>query len=385
MTDIAIVAAVRTPVGSFRGAFAPLSAVDLGAAVVRGLLERCQLPAAAVDELIFGQVLTAGCGQNPARQTALRAGLPVDTPAVTVNLVCGSGLKAVQQAVQAIRCGDAGIVIAGGQESMSNAPYLMHGARDGLRFGHASLQDSMIQDGLWDAFNDYHMGITAENLADAFDISRERQDAFAASSQRKAAAAIAAGRFREEIVPVSVPQGMRLPERLLIAHFWHPPHLIPLVEVVPGSATLPHLAREVSDFCAACALEAVVLNRAAPGFVGNRLQFALLREALHIVHSGIASPEVVDQVMRASLGRRYAMVGPLEAADMTGLATVQDICQHLLPELASGTEMMSLVAEKVARGDTGARSGQGFYRWDEARHQRIQSRREHQLRFALKP
>ncbi|HFE2746245.1 TPA: 3-hydroxyacyl-CoA dehydrogenase family protein [Klebsiella pneumoniae] len=171
----------------------------------------------------------------------------------------------------------------------------------------------------------------------------------------------------------------------LIAHFWHPPHLIPLVEVVPGSATLPHLARQVSDFCAACALEAVVLNRAAPGFVGNRLQFALLREALHIVHSGIASPEVVDQVMRASLGRRYAMVGPLEAADMTGLATVQDICQHLLPELASGTEMMSLVAEKVARGDTGARSGQGFYRWDEARHQRIQSRREHQLRFALKP
>lgn len=211
MTDIAIVAAVRTPVGSFRGAFAPLSAVDLGAAVVRGLLERCQLPAAAVDELIFGQVLTAGCGQNPARQTALRAGLPVDTPAVTVNLVCGSRLKAVQQAVQAIRCGDAGIVIAGGQESMSNAPYLMHGARDGLRFGHASLQDSMIQDGLWDAFNDYHMGITAENLADAFDISRERQDAFAASSQRKAAAAIAAGRFREEIVPVSVPQGKKPP------------------------------------------------------------------------------------------------------------------------------------------------------------------------------
>ena len=178
---------------------------------------------------------------------------------------------------------------------------------------------------------------------------------------------------------------MRYPQRLLIAHFWHPPHLIPLVEVVPGSATLPHLARQVSDFCAACALEAVVLNRAAPGFVGNRLQFALLREALHIVHSGIASPEVVDQVMRASLGRRYAMVGPLEAADMTGLATVQDICQHLLPELASGTEMMSLVAEKVARGDTGARSGQGFYRWDEALRQRIQSRREHQLRFALKP
>ncbi|HEM8089874.1 TPA: acetyl-CoA C-acetyltransferase [Klebsiella aerogenes] len=211
MKEVAIVCALRTPIGSFRGALSSLSAVELGAAVVRGLLERTQLPASAVDELIFGQVLTAGCGQNPARQTSLRAGLPVETPAVTVNLVCGSGLKAVQQAVQAIRSGEAEIVIAGGQESMSNAPYLVQGARDGLRFGHASMQDSMIQDGLWDAFNDYHMGITAENLADAFDISRPQQDAFAALSQRKAAAAIAAGRFQAEIVPLSVPQGKKAP------------------------------------------------------------------------------------------------------------------------------------------------------------------------------
>lgn len=211
MKEVAIVCALRTPIGSFRGALSSLSAVELGAAVVHGLLERTQLPACAVDELIFGQVLTAGCGQNPARQTALRAGLPVETPAVTVNLVCGSGLKAVQQAVQAIRSGEAEIVIAGGQESMSNAPYLVQGARDGLRFGHASMQDSMIQDGLWDAFNDYHMGITAENLADAFDISRPQQDAFAALSQRKAAAAIAAGRFQAEIVPLSVPQGKKAP------------------------------------------------------------------------------------------------------------------------------------------------------------------------------
>ncbi|HBY9526107.1 TPA: acetyl-CoA C-acetyltransferase [Klebsiella aerogenes] len=211
MKEVAIVCALRTPIGSFRGALSSLSAVELGAAVVRGLLERTRLPASAVDELIFGQVLTAGCGQNPARQTALRAGLPVETPAVTVNLVCGSGLKAVQQAVQAIRSGEAEIVIAGGQESMSNAPYLVQGARDGLRFGHASMQDSMIQDGLWDAFNDYHMGITAENLADAFDISRPQQDAFAALSQRKAAAAIAAGRFQAEIVPLSVPQGKKAP------------------------------------------------------------------------------------------------------------------------------------------------------------------------------
>ncbi|EPJ7275659.1 TPA: 3-hydroxyacyl-CoA dehydrogenase family protein [Raoultella ornithinolytica] len=185
--------------------------------------------------------------------------------------------------------------------------------------------------------------------------------------------------------PDSLAAGMIHPQRLLIAHFWHPPHFIPLVEVVHGSATRPDLPALVSDFFATAALEAVVLQRAAPGFVGNRLQFALLREALHIVHSGIASPEVVDRVMRASLGRRYAMVGPLEAADMTGLATVQDICQHLLPELAGGAQMMELVAEKVARGETVARSGQGFYRWDNARMARIQSRREHLLRYALKP
>ena len=172
---------------------------------------------------------------------------------------------------------------------------------------------------------------------------------------------------------------------LLIAHFWHPPHFIPLVEIVPGTATKAEYLRELQQWLLSMQLEAVVLDRAAPGFVGNRLQFALLREALHIVKSGIASAEVVDQVMRASLGRRYAMVGPLEAADMTGLSTVQDICRHLLPELATGSEMMSLVADKVANGDTGLRSGQGFYRWDDSRKEYIQQRREHQLRFALKP
>lgn len=175
------------------------------------------------------------------------------------------------------------------------------------------------------------------------------------------------------------------PERLLIAHFWNPPHFIPLVEIVPGTATKAEYLHELQQLLLSMQLEAVVLDRAAPGFVGNRLQFALLREALHIVKSGIASAEVVDQVMRASLGRRYAMVGPLEAADMTGLSTVQDICQHLLPTLATGSDMMSLVADKVANGDTGLRSGQGFYRWDDSRKEYIQQRREHQLRFALKP
>ncbi|MBO1807741.1 3-hydroxyacyl-CoA dehydrogenase family protein [Serratia ureilytica] len=178
---------------------------------------------------------------------------------------------------------------------------------------------------------------------------------------------------------------MTHPQRLLIAHFWHPPHLIPLVEIVPGSATEPRHLAAVQALLGEMALEAVLLERAAPGFVGNRLQFAVLREALHIVHSGIASAEVVDQVMRASLGRRYAMVGPLEAADMTGLPTVADIARHLFPELATGDEMMALVEQRLQRGDTGQRSGRGFYLWDEARRERIQRRRAHQLRFALKP
>lgn len=216
MKNVMIVGATRTPIGSFRGSLSTLSAVELGAVVVRRLLADSQRAADEADELIFGQVLTAGCGQNPARQTAIAAGLPVSTPATTVNLVCGAGLKAVQLAAQAIRCGDAEVVIAGGQESMSNAPYLLDGARSGLRFGHTGLQDSMIVDGLWDAFNDYHMGITAENVARQYGISREQQDAFAAGSQQKAASAIESARFEAEIAPVTVKQGKKPP--LVIRH-----------------------------------------------------------------------------------------------------------------------------------------------------------------------
>ncbi|EPT0358798.1 acetyl-CoA C-acetyltransferase [Enterobacter cloacae subsp. dissolvens] len=216
MKNVMIVGATRTPIGSFRGSLSTLSAVELGAVAVRRLLEESLLSAGDTDELIFGQVLTAGCGQNPARQTAIAAGLPVSTPATTVNLVCGAGLKAVQLATQAIRCGDAEVVIAGGQESMSNAPYLLDGARSGLRFGHTGLQDSMIVDGLWDAFNDYHMGITAENVARQYGISREQQDAFAAGSQQKAASAIESARFEAEITPVTVKQGKKPP--LVIRH-----------------------------------------------------------------------------------------------------------------------------------------------------------------------
>ena len=212
MKEVMIVGATRTPIGSFRGSLSPLSAVELGAVTVQRLLESSGLHPEQIDELVFGQVLTAGCGQNPARQTAITAGLPVSTPATTVNLVCGAGLKAVQLAAQAIRCGDADVVIAGGQESMSTAPYLLDGARSGLRFGHTGLQDSMITDGLWDAFNDYHMGITAENVAREYGISREQQDAFAFRSQQKAASAIETGRFDAEIAPVTVKQGKRAPQ-----------------------------------------------------------------------------------------------------------------------------------------------------------------------------
>ncbi|BCG24218.1 acetyl-CoA acetyltransferase [Pseudomonas tohonis] len=206
MQDVVIVAATRTAVGSFQGSLANIPAPELGAAVIRQLLAQTGLDGAQVDEVILGQVLTAGSGQNPARQAAILAGLPHAVPAMTLNKVCGSGLKALHLATQAIRCGDAEVIIAGGQESMSLAPYVMPGARPGLRMGHAKLVDTMIQDGLWDAFNDYHMGITAENLVEKYGISREAQDAFAAASQQKACAAIEGGRFKDEITPILIPQ-----------------------------------------------------------------------------------------------------------------------------------------------------------------------------------
>ena len=206
MQDVVIVAATRTAIGSFQGALASIPAPQLGAAVIRRLLAQTGLAASEVDEVILGQVLTAGSGQNPARQAAIKAGLPHAVPALTLNKVCGSGLKALHLGAQAIRCGDAEVIIAGGQENMSLAHYVMPGARTGLRMGHAQMVDTLISDGLWDAFNDYHMGITAENLVEKYAISREDQDAFAAKSQQKAVAAIEAGRFADEITPILIPQ-----------------------------------------------------------------------------------------------------------------------------------------------------------------------------------
>ncbi|BAE82428.1 acetyl-CoA C-acetyltransferase [Desulfitobacterium hafniense] len=206
MQDVVIVSAVRTPIASFGGALQGYGAVNLGALVIREAVQRAGIQGKQVDEVIMGNVLQAGLGQNPARQAALKAGLPVETTAQTINVVCGSGLKAVIAAAQAIRAGDAEIVAAGGMESMSDAAFLLEQARWGQRMGHGTLVDSMIKDGLWCAFNEYHMGITAENVAEKYGISRREQDEFAAWSQAKAVAAIAEGRFREEIVPVAIPQ-----------------------------------------------------------------------------------------------------------------------------------------------------------------------------------
>ena len=206
MRDVVIVAAKRTAVGSFGGGLSSLSADKLGSAVIKALLEETGVAADQVNEVVLGQVLTAGCGQNPARQASINAGIPASVPAMTINKVCGSGLKAVHMAVQAIRCGDAELMIAGGQESMSQAPQVLPNSRNGQRMGNWNMVDTMISDGLWDAFNDYHMGVTAENIVEKYGITREEQDEFAAASQQKAAAAIDAGYFESQIVPITIPQ-----------------------------------------------------------------------------------------------------------------------------------------------------------------------------------
>jgi acetyl-CoA C-acetyltransferase len=206
MTDIVIVSATRTAVGKFGGSLAKIPAPELGALTIRCALQRAKLDSAQVGEVIMGQVLTAGLGQNPARQAAIKAGLPITVPAMTINKVCGSGLKAVILAAEAIMAGDSEIVVAGGQENMSATPHLLQGSRDGFRMGDAKLVDGMIIDGLWDIYNQYHMGMTAENVAKEYGITREEQDKFAVASQNKAEAAQKAGKFKAEIVAVPIPQ-----------------------------------------------------------------------------------------------------------------------------------------------------------------------------------
>ncbi len=205
MEEVVIVGAARTAIGKFGGAIAKIAASDLGAHVIRNVLERAGVPPEQVSEVIMGQVLAAGCGQNPARQAAMRAGLPDMIPAMTINKVCGSGLKAAMLGAQSIANGDAELVVAGGQESMSLAPHVLPGSRDGFRMGEAKMIDSMVVDGLWDVYNQYHMGVTAENVAREQAVTREEQDEFALASQLKTEAAQKAGRFKDEIIPLEMP------------------------------------------------------------------------------------------------------------------------------------------------------------------------------------
>lgn len=204
MKDVVIVSACRTAIGKYGGAFKDVPAVDLGAVVIEEAIKRAGIAKDAVDEVVMGNVLQSGLGQNPARQAMIKAGMPVETPAMTINKVCGSGLRCVSLAAQIIKAGDADVIVAGGMENMSQAPYLVQKARWGYRMGDGKLVDEMIKDGLWDAFNNYHMGITAENVAEKFGVTREVQDELAASSQAKAVEAIKAGAFKDQIVPVVI-------------------------------------------------------------------------------------------------------------------------------------------------------------------------------------
>ena len=206
MSDVVIVSAARTAVGKFGGALASIPAPDLGAIVIKAALERAHVKPEQVDEVLMGNVLAAGLGQNPARQASLKAGLPFKVPAMTINRVCGSGLQAVMTAASEIKAGDADVIVAGGQENMSATPHILKGSRDGIKMGNTSLVDSMVIDGLWDVYNEYHMGVTAENVAKEFGITRQMQDEFAVASQNKAEAAQKAGKFKDEIVPVPIPQ-----------------------------------------------------------------------------------------------------------------------------------------------------------------------------------
>jgi len=204
--NVVIVAAVRTAIGTFGGSLSNIPAHELGAKVITGVLDRAGIKPEQIDEVIFGQVLTAGSGQNPARQAAVAAGIPYTTPCMTINKVCGSGLKSIHLAAQAIKCGDADIIVAGGQENMSLSPHVLPRSRNGVKMGDWNMEDSMILDGLWDAFNNYHMGVTAENISKKFNISREEQDEFSARSQQKCEAARNSGKFKDEIIPVEIPQ-----------------------------------------------------------------------------------------------------------------------------------------------------------------------------------
>jgi acetyl-CoA C-acetyltransferase len=331
VTEAVIVSAVRTPIGAFNGTLASVPATELGAVAVREALARAGVDAGQVDEVIMGNVLSAGLGQNPARQAAIRAGLPDRVAALTVNKVCGSGLKAVALAAQSIAAGDAEIVVAGGMENMSAAPYLLDQARTGYRMGDGKLIDSMIRDGLWCAFDDCHMGVTAENVAADYEVTREDQDAFAAESQRRAAAAITAGAFDDEIVAVLVPQ--RRGDPVAVTADEHPrpettaQTLASLRPAFQGGGTVTAgNASGINDGGAA----AVVMSRSRAEALGLEPLATIRSHASAGVPPRIMGMGPVEAVRKA-LGRAGVDVGDVDLVELNEAFAAQSlaVCREL--------------------------------------------------------
>ncbi len=305
--DVVILSACRTPVGRFLGALASVPATTMGALVINESLRRAGVEGNEIDEVILGNVLQAGLGQNPARQAVLQAGLPQETPALTINKVCGSGLKAVNLATQAIANGDADVIVAGGMESMSQAPYLLPKARQGYRMGDGTLVDSMIKDGLWCAMTDVHMGITAENVAEKYGITREMQDAFSAESQRRAGAAIAGGKFKDEIVPVEIPQ--RKGDPTIVDTDEHPR---PETTAEALAALRPAFKKDGT----VTAGNASGINDAAAAFVVTSREFAE-RRGLTPFASIVAQASAALDPAYMGMGPFYATKKVLDKAGMT--------------------------------------------------------------------
>jgi acetyl-CoA C-acetyltransferase len=368
--EAVILSAVRTPIGSFGGALAPVSAVELGARAVAEAVRRSGLDPDRVDEVLMGNVLSAGLGQNPARQAALAAGLPDAVPATTVNKVCGSGLKAVALAAQAVLVGDAAALVAGGMENMSAAPHVLPGSRTGFRTGDATLVDTMIRDGLWCAMTDCHMGVTAENVAAEHEISRDDQDAFAAESQRRAAAAVAAGRFDEEIVPVAVPRRRGDPVSVAADEFLRPDTTVEgLARLRPafqgeGTVTAGN-ASGINDGAAAT----VVASRELAEEIGARPLATIRAWASAGVAPRVMGVGPVGAVRRA-LERAGITVGDLDLVELNEAFAAQSLAVAralgLDPELvnvnggaialghpigASGARVLTTLLHEMARRD----------------------------------
>jgi acetyl-CoA C-acetyltransferase len=355
MEDIVITGAVRTAIGSFGGALKEVPAAELGATVIREAMRRSGLRPEQVGDTILGNVLQAGQGQNPARQAMLKAGIPVEVPAMTINKVCASGMKAVTLGVQEIRCGDAEIVVAGGVENMSRAPYYLPGGRNGLRMGNAEIQDGMILDGLWCAMGNTHMGITAENIAAKYNISRAEQDAFAAESQRKATEAIAGGKFKKEITPVEIPQKKGDPVRFDVDEF---PRKGVTVETLgrlkpafkkDGTITAGN-ASGINDGAAAL----VLMTSAKAGELGIRPLARILGYSAVGVEPSLMGMAPVPAVKKA-LGRAALKLEDIELFELNEAFAAQSL--GVLRELAVDRSILNVHGGAIALGHPIGASG----------------------------